>query len=230
MRIMRRIVAALAVTVLGSVAVASRPAAADGPRDLGGPLPHSVLAASWWKWALEAPTPTNPFVDTTGANCATGQPKAFLWYLAGTLGGDPVSRDCVVPPGRALFFPMVNLAYFAFTSDAPETRTVDYVRSQVACETGSVGAVTIDGRPLPPRLAVHERSAIFDVQLPPDNVFGAGPDVIPGLLLSPSADQGTYVLLPPLRRGQHTITIHGQVSATCGAYRPIDVTYHLTVR
>jgi hypothetical protein len=227
-RMMTAVAGCAAATAL-TVSVAVAPVAADGS-DHGGPFPYSLLAAEWWQWALEAPTPDNPLLDTTGADCAVDQPSALLWYLAGTVGSEPVSRTCVVPRGRALFFPVVNLFYGAFLNDPPETRTTKFVRAQVACVEGSTGTVTVDGRTLPARLLVNEKSRIFSVQLPDDNIFGLTPEIATDLLLSPSADQGTYVLLPPLRLGQHIIRIQSTLSPACGFVQRTDVTYTLTIR
>ena len=109
-----------------------RAAEADAPHS-SGPLPYSALAAGWWKWALEAPTATNPLTDGTGANCRTGQPDAALFYLAGLPTGGTGARSCDVPRNRALFFPVINLLYGAFLNDPAPTRTVDFARQQVAC-------------------------------------------------------------------------------------------------
>lgn len=49
----------------------------------------------------------NPVSDRTGAFAAEGQP-ADVWFLAGTFGG-AAHRRCVVPAGRPLFFPLINM-------------------------------------------------------------------------------------------------------------------------
>ena len=195
----------------------------------GGPLPYSVLAAGWWKWVLEEPIRTNPLLDTTGENCAHGQPRALVWYLAGAPSSAPVQRTCRVPAGRALFVPVVNLFYGAFLNDPPETRTDDFVRAQVACISNSTGTLTVDGRTIPRSLLVSERSPIFSVQLPDENIFGLSAEQAPDLVLSPSADEGTYALLPPLRRGTHTIRIQAAITEPCPFNQTIDVTYTLDV-
>jgi hypothetical protein len=91
---------------------------------------YSEWAATWWQWALGQPTPVNPLRDTTGQFCATGQ-KGAVWFLAGSGDSAAVSRTCTVPTGQALFFPVINAFYAAFLSDPPDTRTPEFVRSQV---------------------------------------------------------------------------------------------------
>ena len=231
MRLRIKLAGGLAVVaaLLGGGGVGT--AGADVPHS-SGPLPYSALAAGWWKWALEAPTATNPLIDDTGAKCATGQPGAILFFLAGLPAGGTGARSCDVPRNRALFFPVINLLYGAFLNDPEPTRTVDFARQQVACEAGAQTSVTIDGRPLPSRQIVHERSIVFKVQLPADNIFGLTPDVATDLVFSPTVDQGDYVLLAPLRHGVHTIHFVGTYpsvpdSACTGA--TIDMTYTLRV-
>ena len=48
-----------------------------------------------------------PIEDMTGKHCAKNQNEDKIWFLAGTYGGT-VHRNCVIPNGRAIFFPVVN--------------------------------------------------------------------------------------------------------------------------
>jgi len=190
---------------------------------------YGEWAARWWQWALGIPTSINPLLDPTGERCAQAQ-SGHVWFLAGSLGsGQETSRSCTVPTGTALFFPLLNAGYFAFLNDPPETRTEEFLRSQVQCTVPTNLAVEIDGVSVNNPLQYHEESPLFDVQLPEDNLFGQGPDVIPDLLLSPSVDQGYYLFLAPLSPGEHTIHWSGSWSCTFGDFAE-DVTYTLTVQ
>lgn len=60
----------------------------------------------WTKWALEQDWSTGPVQDPDGSACASGQ-SGKTWYLAGTTGG-PVARECTIPHGKKLFFPLIN--------------------------------------------------------------------------------------------------------------------------
>ena len=223
-----------AAALVGSVGAGTARADTSGRDDdtrrsaVAGPLPYALLAAQWWKWALETPTADNPLLDTTGASCAVRQPRFGPWFLAGQATNEPITRTCAVPRDRPLFFPAINLFFGAFLNDPAEQRTLAFARSAVACESGATASVTVDGRTLPGRQLVHEQSVPFRVQLPASNVFGLTPDVATDLVLSPSVDQGDYVLLPPLRRGAHTIHIVSALTASCGGATN-DITYHLTV-
>jgi hypothetical protein len=214
---MARFVSVLAV--LASLLLVS-PAAAQTPER---PRPHGqsypAWAADWWTWALSQPVATNPVLDTTGEHCAVGQ-QGNVWFLAGTFSSGAVTRDCTVPAGTALVFPVINVFYCALAEDPPEQQTEAYVRAQVAfVEDAATGLrVTVDGGTL--RRLIYEESEVFSIELPADNLFG----LPAGTVASPCADAGYYALVPPLSVGEHTIRIQGTLDAFM-----VDVTYHITV-
>jgi hypothetical protein len=193
---------------------------------------YSEWQTIWWQWALEQPASVNPVTDSNGEFCSTGQ-KGAVWFLAGTFGDPPsVKRTCTVPTGQAFFFPVIDFAYFAFLNDPPETRTPAFIRSQVDCEVLSA-TVEIDGVRVTDAKQYFlgsEKSLLFDVQLPEDNVFGATLDTIPELLLSPSATSGLFLFLSPLPPGKHTL--HWEASESCLLYGDFaqNITYELTVK
>jgi hypothetical protein len=188
---------------------------------------YSEWAAEWWKWAVGTPVSTNPVLDPTGENCAIGQ-SDHVWFLAGSFGSDPVVRECTIPTGDAVLVPLINFVYFGFLSDPPEQRTEEFIRSQVTCiEDAEFALVEVDGVPVQDPGRYLERSTVFDILLPEDNILGATEDDIPELTLSPSVDAGFYLLFTPRTPGEHTI--HWQASSeACGFGQ--DITYHLTVR
>ena len=69
-------------------------------------------------------------------------------------------------------------------------------------------------------------SPLFNLQLPPENLFGADATAIPELLLSPSAEQGYYLFVQPLHRGKHTIR---WVATGCQPSGSQDIIWHLRV-
>jgi hypothetical protein len=188
---------------------------------------YRAWAAAWWQWALETPASVNPVLDTTGEHCAEGQ-RGRVWFLAGTFGNDTVERSCTVPTGTALFFPLITAFYGAFLNDPPETRTEEFLRAQVACNHVVLSA-EIDDVAVNNPLQYFEQSPLFDVQLPEDNVFDVGEDVVPELLLSPSVDAGYYLFLRPLPPGEYTIHWVASQSCPIGDFAQ-EVTYHLTVQ
>jgi hypothetical protein len=191
---------------------------------------YTDLGAEWWQWALAAPAADTPLFDATGEKCAVGQ-YGPVWFLAGTMGsGGHTERSCEVPPGKAIFFPVINLAYLAFLNDPPETRTLEFLRAQLAgCDSTSIHdvSVKIDGvavaRPLRYETSAEE-SPLFEVQLPTDNPFGLTPEVAERLLLSPSIHKGWYLYVKPLTPGSHRI--EWTATWNCGSE---DVAYNLNV-
>lgn len=190
-------------------------------------------AAEWWQWALGVPAATNPLIDETGENCGQRQVDD-TWFLAGSLGGAPVVRDCQIPAGKALFFPLINNFLGAFLSDPPETRTEAFLRDAARCEGLLEAFAEIDdvrlGKRRLGRLTTGDRgsqSPLFNLQLPPGNLFGVGEDVVPELVLSPSAEEGFYIYLRPLAPGEHRL--RWVVSAADCAGGEQDITYNLTI-
>jgi len=183
---------------------------------------YSKWAAMWWQWALAEPKATNPIIDPNGADCAEGQ-SGKVWFLAGS--PTPVTRNCTVPAGKALFFPVINSAYFAFRDDPPEQRTEEFLRAQVSfVRKGATGlSATIDeARFNKIRRRLYTESTLFRVVLPADNLFGL-PE---GFVLNPSVDAGFYLMIAPLSPGSHTIHLTGTLPTPSS----VDATYHITVR
>src|SRR5262245_56271750 len=186
-------------------------------------------AAEWWQWALGVPAAVNPLTDTTGEHCAQRQVDK-VWFLAGSATTDPVVRACEVPAGRSLFFPLINLRYGSCLNDPPETRTEEFVRAAGSCTEPAEIAVAIDGFQVPHPTqfftgASGSQSPFFNVQLPPGNLVG-DETTIPELVLSPSAEQGYYLFVQPLRPGIHTIR---WTASGCTPNFSQDITYNLTV-
>lgn len=73
------------------------------------------------------------------------------------------------------------------------------------------------------------QSVVFDVALPEDNVFDspcANIGNVPAGIFSPGVDDGFYVLLNPLKAGNHTLQFHAENRSQNFS---TDVTYNLTV-
>jgi hypothetical protein len=228
-RLLRRVtlvlVGVLAV-LFGPASAAFAGAAPAGPPP-SGPTGYSRLAAAWEEWLLQQPKATNPGEDTTGASCGVGQ-HGDVWFLAGVPGtGQPVTRNCVVPSSKPLFFPVVNAFSCALPTDPPDQHTVAYQRSVVAHVKGDSHALAahVDGKALPQGAITFTRSDVFAVDLPPGNLFG-----VPPAVCRPGVDSGYYVRLPALTAGMHTVRWHGVLDGPQPSDRTVqDVTYHLRV-
>ena len=211
-----------------ALASTSRSAAAQepvfSPEDDPYGLSYGEWAAAWWTWALTQPASTNPVLDPTGEFCDEEQ-EGSVWFLAGLFGSGTVTRSCTVPADTALLFPVINQFYCAEPDDQPAQQTEEYVRNRLRFVPGAARDLyaTIDGEPvLDIEGRYFEQSALFEIVLPEDNIFGA-PELA-GLEFEPCADAGYYLVVQPLSSGMHTIEFGGSLRGAS-----IDVTYHITV-
>ena len=79
------------------------------PESLPGGLSYQQWSAKFWQWAWSIPYAVNPILDTTGIACDVHQSKSGpVWFLAGTAGFD-ATRQCFIPAGRMIFFPIINV-------------------------------------------------------------------------------------------------------------------------
>ncbi len=222
--------ATLRMTVLSMLALFSLTAAASAAPTFAPPPPaaphlktYSNWGALWWQWAIGTPATNNPVLDTTGQNCAVNQPVPGTFFLAGTFDGSTVVRTCTVPVGDGFLIPILNNANFAQQTDPPAQRTEAFLRAETTCvETAPTLAVTVDGVALANPQSLLEKSTVFPVNLPADNVFG-----VPAQLLNPSVDEGYYAFLEPLSAGSHTVHITSS-STACGSTQ--NATYDLIVQ
>jgi hypothetical protein len=181
---------------------------------------YAEWSAAWWQYTLSFPTATSPFLDATGANCAVGQnQQSPVFFLVGNaFSSDPVQRDqCVVPAGKALFFPIINVVDVNTTS-----QTAAELRLEIKpLEDGAHNLhASIDGVNVPDPAAFRTPSTVFSLALPVGNVFGLTPGTY-----SPAVADGYYLLVAPLPPGPHTITFGG----IDGSGFMQSITYHLVV-
>jgi hypothetical protein len=222
-----------------AVAGQGNPGIAKATSMISIPQSYADLGAQWWQWALQAPAADTPLFDD-GTKCRVGQ-EGPVWFLAGTLGNGEANvvteRTCDVPVGKAIFFPVINAAYFGFIDDSEDTRTAEYVRATANfCDSNTIQnlSVTIDGIPVnnPTQYyASSDDSPIFQVQLPTDNIASATPDSVAELMFSPSAHQGYYIYVQPLEPGPHTIewTASWDCTGGTGDLNSENIKYNLNV-
>jgi hypothetical protein len=208
---------------------------------LPGGKSYEQWAATWWQWVYAIPYSINPIWDTTGVDCAVSQ-RGPVWFLAGT-GGFDATRDCTIPAGKMIFFPIIN-----YLNDYPcpapgfqpgpgqsleQFLTIGY--------SGNLGArqyidhvtavsASLDGQPvqdllLPPEDSVYRAtSAGF--------MFHADPSLAVGDSCLPKARAGVadgyWVMLKPLSPGTHTLVFSGTETWPGGPFS-VTVTYHLTI-
>jgi len=132
-------------------------------------------------------------------------------------------RDCTVPAGKALFFPIINVE--CSTLEAPPFYGGNEAELRACVEQDlfqlrNVFAV-IDGVALQGLDRYLVESPVFTFQVPDNNVLGVAAG------MGQSVSNGYYLMLAPLSVGEHTIRF--------GGFFPnfpfsLDITYHLTVK
>lgn len=189
-------------------------------------LSYGEWSAKWWKWSLGIPTADSPAGDETGAKCGQSQNDPHVWFLAGTFGG-PVTRNCIVPEGKAILLPVVNneCSYLEFPAYKTEAELTNCASSLIDKATNL--KVLIDGVAIQDLNKFRFQSSIFNFSLPSDNVLGLSPGT------TDSSANGYWIMLKPLSKGVHTIEFGGSildVSTTSNVNFATDATYHLTVK
>jgi hypothetical protein len=198
-------------------------------------MSYAQWSVQWWQWVFSLPADNSPILDT--GDCSAGQ-SGHVWFLAGAFVSTTVTRACTIPPGTALFFPLIN--GWADNTGCPYTTfTVEELKSSAAGFVDAAGQITctIDGVPVQSVSNAAESPyrvgpQVFSYTLAPtDNIltnyFGPlfGVDlscIADGTTVSPAAEDGVYLMLAPLSAGQHTI--HFTVAGF------LDIIYELTVQ
>ena len=183
------------------------------------------LSAEWWKWAMSSPDEVNPVRDSSGIHCDTGQ-QGKVWFLAGGFGSSLIRRNCAIPAGKYIFFPIINMVYWPLGPDSGYTCKEAIKNAAVNNETAIDLFVEVDGKAVKnPKRFRARTNKCFDVyerivaERKPYNAF-------------PSASDGYWILLKPLRPGKHTVKFGGQYNHTTSAYgRNVqDIEYTISVK
>jgi hypothetical protein len=196
---------------------------------------YGEWSAEFAQWLYSLPADQHPLFDT--ADCNEGQ-SGKVWFLGGTFttvepAPDVVigfaERDCTIPTGKALFFPIVNAD--CNTIGEPES-TRDDLRDCANFLADHIQDLTctIDGRPLRNLERYRAESPPFLIgPLPENNILGAEPDTV-----GESVGDGFYILLAPLSKGEHEIHFGGAAVFTLeddgfDFFFGLDITYNITV-
>ncbi len=226
------LVLTLVALVPASAANPSGKVLPPGPRYFG--RTYAEWSVQWWRWAFSQGATHNALTDLTGADCGSSQ-SGPVFFLAGSPSTAAITRNCNVPPGKGLFFPIINV----------EESRVEYVRDGndmtggtyadwLALVSGVVNTtylteVEIDGRPVQPANAVLTR---YRTQTPANPVPTANIAVGNAWGITPGptefAADGYYVMVAPLSAGRHTIHFRGAFMFF-GTLFTNEVTYNLMV-
>jgi hypothetical protein len=159
------------------------------------------LTAKWWQWASSMPIP--PYIDPDGRLCTLNQ-HGPVWLLAGTDGSYTVHRECVIPSGKYVLLPIINMIY-----NTPHKTTKDWkplsckqLQTYAAVNNDKLysAVVTIDGVLVTDVAQYRVRSdGCFQLSISSDEDGNPTPV---------SASDGYWLLLKPL---------HTSVGANYGA-------------
>lgn len=190
---------------------------------------YAEWSVKWWQWVMSQPTTNSAILGTS--DCCAGQ-SGPVWFLVGAFVPTTETRQCTIPAGTALFFPIYN--GWADNTACPEwtefpvEELASWVSGWVDGMTGLT--CTIDGKPIqgldpaitsPYRVGVQVFAYTLSEQ---DNIlagyFGMT-CIADGTAVYPAVGDGVYLMVAPLSAGQHTVrfTVPGF----------LDITYELTV-
>ena len=167
---------------------------------------------NWWQWAGSFGYEESPIADKIGAHCGAKQSGA-VWFLAGTYGTKRTVRECAVPRGKYLFFPLINYVVMPPVDRQVNCKAVMSSAAQMTDHVSSL-VLEIDGV-RHADLAAHRLST--------RQCFDTGARAEPKIAVYPSAANGYYVMIP-LPPGKHTLNFGGALPSMLQA-----VTYVLTV-
>jgi hypothetical protein len=215
------------------------------------PYLYGNLAQKWTEWMNSIPSGQHPVLDETGEYAGVGQ-HGPVWFLAGTFGGTAY-RECSVPAGKMLFFPIMNKFWVSITEGTVEPElpvweepfsvpgAKEHAWEDIQMDPNAELTVEIDGKPL---CNLHAYLAgmecPFSVWLPEESPWDDFVDWVyvdgeweyrpenearAGVYPDCLAN-GYWLLLKPLSKGEHTIHLKG-VDTTNGWFT--EVYYTLSV-
>lgn len=189
---------------------------------------YGEWAAAWSTWWLEFEVGENehPSSSMGEIDCSLDN-NGHVWFLSGTQGGS-AERECSVPPGRPLFYPLVNAIFMNVPGDCDREEgctvqekqdVLEEAYNDLPCNLYS----EIDGVPTG---YVRAQSGAFPAEVASDL-----PPFYPGLADEETVTEGYWALVPPLSVGKHVIEFGGDYCdpETGEPFFEVDVTYHITV-
>lgn len=197
---------------------------------------YGEWSAAWQQWAASIPTSRHPLFDN--GDCSTGQ-TGPVWFLGGKFCplGEVCSmrnviRNCSVPAGKALYFPILNVEDSVLEErlvenpGKPQYQQIPWMRASLESDlTNARVACTIDGTAVPHLLEKFRvQSVAFSFTLPADNYFTSFYGTrFPEGAHFPAVDDGWYLMLAPLPPGHHVLRLEGANRGTT-----LSVQYNLT--
>jgi hypothetical protein len=185
---------------------------------------YSEWASKWDRWFISIPASINPTLDTTGQFCNEKQGHP-VFFLAGIGTGKPVTRQCEVPCGKPLFFPLITVEC---SSVEPAPFFGKTPADRLTCSQGFVDLVEVSS--LETRIDGVEVMSLKRFRVAgPDTSFRMSPtDNVLGVNASSgfSTADGYWLMLKALPPGHHVLHFESALPAFSFTQ---NVTYELTV-
>ncbi len=210
---------------------------------------YGEWSETWFQWSFSLPVTSHPIFDT--ADCSAGQ-SGHVWFIGGNYTGTPVTRNCTIPAGTALFFPILN--FWADNTDCSNGQRISdgnsegFLRSlaasvmdQAANLSCTIDGVAVQGLTDPLLTPYRVQSPTpggFSYTVPgSDNILTflglacwsnteGTPIQVDAAVYHPISD-GFYILIVPLSKGRHVIHAHGEIGNP--SVFTEDFTYNITV-
>ena len=168
-------------------------------------LSYGQWTVKWWQWLLSIPKSCNPLIDQSGEYADKNQPKQDVIFLAGKLGSEDKNfplRNCNIPVGRSILFPVINCE--ANFIEFPELKTKEALIEHVVNDENTIVEKTcmLNGMPIDVQ-RVKSDPEIFEVSLNNDNIYNVN-----GGNTIASAD-GYWVFLKSPPRGEYELSFRG---------------------
>ena len=204
-------------------------------------LSYGQWSAKFWQWEFSLPITNHPlFLDGT-VDCSTGQ-SGPVWFIGGTFTTNTVNgittgkanRTCLIPSGKAIFFPIVNVECSEVPGDNLGDTSQAGLRQCAMSFANLINAGTlrasIDGDEVRRLNRYRVQSPEFLLgPLPNDNIFQSfGLEGLPGHTYR-SVSDGVHLMLRPLSPGRHTVKFYGEIDNPDGSKFIEDITYVLHV-
>jgi hypothetical protein len=167
------------------------------PAEAVASISQSNWSKAWWQWAGSFDRQDSPVADRTGSNCRLKQ-KGPVWFLAGTYGTARTIRNCTIPRGKFIFFPLINYVVMPTSTEgncASFTRTAKSITDHP-----SYLVLDVDGHRIE-NLSRYRQATV--------ECFDMGALAEPKYRVFPSAANGYYIMLRPLAPGKHVLNFGG---------------------
>jgi hypothetical protein len=198
-------------TILCLLAAAWLPAAAGAAsQEIKPALPGDTVfglklvdwAEALAQWSVSIPASVNPR-DPTGLYGGVGQ-RAPVWFIKSALPNSG-TQDYAIPDGKAILLSVGSLVH----EGKPGEMTEDQLAVDPTTQADQVTTleVSLDGVPVANPKQYRVRTPVFDITIPPNNVFGESVSTVEEERRAAVTD-GYWFLFPPLPVGHHVLTRH----------------------